>query len=133
MIKITTNVDEVNRALQKRLQAMPAEVRKKTLKWAAVKFLRLVIPNTPVDTGYLRAGWHAFFHSAITGPNVDSAKVTLASRQAAAGIEEGDIFIVLNNPAEYGLFVEEGTVRMPGRHMVSTALHHVALGLTHGV
>jgi len=132
MLKVQTNVAEVNRDIGRVLAAVPDKVRTGLLKRSAVKFIRLVVPETPVDLGYLRAGWMALLRLPVIGPHVIPAKVSQGRREARERYEEGETWILLVNAAEYGLFVEEGTRYMPGKHMVTYALRRVLAELQRG-
>jgi len=125
MIKIETTVAKVNQAIKRMMGGINRKVQNQLLKRSAVKFIRLVVPDTPVDTGYLRAGWTALLRLPVTGPKVKRAKVSQGRREARERYEEGPLWILLANPAEYGLFIEEGTRHMPGKHMVTHALRGV--------
>lgn len=118
----------VNRALR-RFEGATAKQADRLLKRTAVKFIRVVVPLTPVDTGFLRAGWTALARVAVRGPAVQARRVTEARRAAQRALTIQPGLIVLVNPAEYAFFVEEGTRFMQGQHMAAQALNQVAAEL----
>lgn len=60
----------------------------------------IAVRNTPVRTGNLRRGW--------AGPD-----------------DKGKWEYEVSNDIEYAMYVEKGTRRMAGRHMLANAVHTV--------
>ena len=74
---------------------------KEALSEECARFLTLVKPRTPVDTGHLRASW------SVEPPSGSGLNLTA--------------YIV--NPVEYARYVEYGTCKYAGAHMAEISMN----------
>ena len=96
--------------------------------------LDTAVRTTPVDTGRLRAGWLVSTHASGSfeyGPDGLSAGAGASAEQLAgadtamSSLRLGESTFIQDN-VNYASFVNDGTVRMGGHHMVEAAIERMA-------
>jgi hypothetical protein len=78
--------------------------------------------NTPVKTGFLRGSWYC----TLNAPSIAQKDGVISDPMSGIAlmlqsVRLGDIIYILNN-ANYAKFVNDGTSKMRGHHMVEKAV-----------
>ena len=99
MISMSSNGAQVAASVRAKGVALSKAIDAATKK-SAVLVRAAAMKNTPVKTGHLRRGWK--------GPT-----------------SKGKWEYEVANAVEYAMYVEKGTFRFAGRHMLEQAVHEV--------
>lgn len=116
------------RIFKARLKGNMAEVRRKAriiVDTLTFELLVLAAVGTPVDTGRLRSGWQA---AAIVTDDQRPIRGAPDLGQVLGALADADLTdprFVFNN-VEYAIFVEKGTPKMRGAHMLENAVAQLA-------
>lgn len=94
------------------------------MKGTALALFASIIRDTPADTGRLRGNWdvsfdHATNASVLAYDKTGAATISKATAKLGAYKTNDDIY--MTNNVLYAVYVEDGTDRMQGHHMVSNA------------
>lgn len=126
-----TNVKKFNLDLKKKA----AELGEKGdifFRAVCMEVTRRAILMTPVDTGRLRGGWLVSIDKpdkrVSLAKDKNGAGTLFKADKKTAGMKMGNTCFITNN-VEYAGYVEEGTSKRTGKHMLGLAIQEVAHGI----
>jgi len=126
---MSSNIREFNQIISKIAKTLPEEAIVPFQQKIVFDVFSGAVEDTRVRTGRARGGWQVGLDEIPTGPGTKSKTGDGTKKRAQARLSKlkaWQIVYIANN-VEYIIFLEEGTDKRPGDHMLELSLIRVAI------